>query len=144
MDNYYITAIRMYDSSKILHTNLDYFNACYMAGYVIECYAKIIISIVYTAQTIEIAHLYRHSIKDLDREIKYVLNDSNIGSVINPKYILNIDSNFPDICKGIAKWDPFKRYDDSYPWDQNTSNKFQSQIINAINILLEMKVDGLL
>jgi|GEM_PF-1392068 hypothetical protein len=33
-------------SSKILHENKQFFNACYLAGYVVECYQKIVIQIL--------------------------------------------------------------------------------------------------
>ena len=45
MDHFYDTAKRMYKSTKTLHNNGEYHNACYLAGYIIECYAKIIVGI---------------------------------------------------------------------------------------------------
>ena len=47
MDNYFETAQRMQKSSKILFDNKEYHNSCYLSGYVIECYAKVIIGLSY-------------------------------------------------------------------------------------------------
>lgn len=39
-DHYADTAVRVYKGSQILYENEQWLNACYLAGYVIECYAK--------------------------------------------------------------------------------------------------------
>ena len=49
MDNFYDTAKRMHKSSETLHNNNEFHNACYLAGYVVECYAKIIVEVFSTA-----------------------------------------------------------------------------------------------
>ena len=46
MSQYLQTAERMRLSSKILHENKQFFNVCYLAGYVVECYQKIVIQIL--------------------------------------------------------------------------------------------------
>ena len=47
MDNFYDSAKRMHNSSQILHNNNEFHNSCYLAGYVVECYAKIIVGLSY-------------------------------------------------------------------------------------------------
>jgi HEPN domain-containing protein len=40
-ENFFNAAERMRDSSRLLHNTAHWHNACYMAGYVVECYLKI-------------------------------------------------------------------------------------------------------
>lgn len=46
MDNYFDTAERMRDSARLLHERKQFFNACYLAGYVYECYGKSIMQLI--------------------------------------------------------------------------------------------------
>lgn len=44
-DNYYDTVYRMYEASDLLFNNEQWFNANYLAGYVAECYCKLVLQI---------------------------------------------------------------------------------------------------
>lgn len=138
MDNYYDTAKRMYHSSKILHESQDYHNACYMAGYVVECYAKIIVGISHKFNYSEIAKKFSHNLTDLDKELKYILVNSALAD-----YIVDMNSDFSTILSENSKWNPIKRYSNNTGlWKQNNSTDFQNEIKIAMQKLAKMKLDG--
>lgn len=138
MDNYYDTAQRMYKSSEILHKNQDYHNACYLAGYVVECYAKIIVGVTYKFNYTEIAKEFSHNLKDLNRELKYILIHSNLT-----EYIVDMKIDFCTILSGNSKWNPIKRYSENGEiWDLKNSSGFQNEITLAMQKLVKMKIDG--
>ncbi|HEO64409.1 MAG TPA: hypothetical protein ENI73_00920 [Spirochaetes bacterium] len=144
MDNYYLTAGRSFRSSHILHENDEFHMACYLAGYVIECYAKCVVMIVQGANSNQ-RKKFGHNLEKLNKEIDYLLNDSTISGLIDSKYLISIKIDCPTILIGHNKWDPLNRYDDSGYWDnENTSLSYQNEIKNVMNILKLMRTDGIL
>lgn len=134
MDNFYDTAKRMYKSSETLHNNSEYHNACYLGGYVIECYAKIIVG-VFTTNT---PRSFGHRIGNLDSELQNILSgNSSLSS-----YILNGPTDFNSV---LSYWNPVDlRYIDSVSSisTQNMSDNFQSEIQAAMQKLAQMELDG--
>lgn len=138
MDNFYDTAKRMYKSSEILHRNNDFHNSCYLAGYVIECYAKIIVGLSYGFSNEEIAKEFSHDLKKLNKELQYILSNSQFSA-----YIVDMNTSFITIIKENLKWNPIKRYTiSSSCWNQANSNNFQGEIQLAIQKLTQMQLDG--
>jgi HEPN domain-containing protein len=135
MDNFYKTAKRMQKSSKILHDNGDYHNACYLAGYVVECYAKIIVGMSYSFSHEDIAKEFGHDLKKLNKELEYVLAHSSYST-----YIVDLKEKFADVLSGESKWNPIKRYSQN-TWTQNNSTKFQEQISTAIGKLTDLSLN---
>ncbi|MBN2091615.1 hypothetical protein JW964_18520 [candidate division KSB1 bacterium] len=143
MDNFYHTAQRTFKSSQTLHANAEYHNACYMAGYVVECYAKILLGLVYGTACGELKD-YAHDMKRLNKEIQYLLSDSTIGTSLNSAYILPLARYFSVISHGNKKWNPIKRYvHNSQEWNHNDSINYQNEVQIAMRILAQMKIDGL-
>lgn len=138
MDNFYDTAKRMHKSSETLHSNGEFHNSCYVAGYVIECYAKIIVGLTYGFSQNELAKEFSHDLKKLSKEIQYILSDSQYSA-----YIVDMNSNFGTLLSGNSKWNPMKRYIlSSECWGQVNSNNFQSEIQFAMMKLTQMQIDG--
>ncbi len=134
-DHFFSTAKRMYKSSETLHNNGEYHNACYCAGYVIECYAKILIGLSYNDPTI--SREYSHALNKLDDELQYILTHSSLAS-----HIVQMRTYFPTIVRGENKWHPLKRYFiESQEFDQPTSEKYKTETTNAIRILSQMSLD---
>lgn len=96
MDNFYKTANRCFNSSKILHSNVEYFNACYLGGYVLECYGKLIFQKIYSTPP-EDMKCYGHDVKKIIREIQQLLADPSPGGLLNPLYIIDLTHNCPTI-----------------------------------------------
>lgn len=134
MDNFYDTANRMYKSSQILHNNNEYHNACYMAGYVVECYTKIIVGLFST----NIPSSYRHNLSNLNIALQHILNGN---SSLSP-YILNGSLDFVTI---LSNWNPVNlRYIDNANSlnNQSLSTSFQNEIQLAMQKLAELQIDG--
>jgi hypothetical protein len=137
MDNYYNTANRMYKSSQILHNNQEFHNSCYLGGYIIECYAKIIIGVSYGFNIPDLKD-FGHDLKRMNREFQYIISHSSISS-----YMLDMPVAFSKSLSGNAKWDPFKRYSDTgNEWSETDSNDYQNEIIFAMQKITQMRLDG--
>lgn len=137
MDNYYNTANRMFKSSQTLHANQEFHNSCYLAGYVIECYAKIIIGISYGFNTSDLKD-FGHDLKKMNKEFQYIISHSSISS-----YMLDMPTNFSKTLSGNTRWDPYKRYSDATnEWSQMNSNDYQNEIVFAMQKMAQMRLDG--
>ena len=90
MDNFFDTAERVYQSAKTLHDNEEFHNACYLSGYVVECYAKLIIQQAYSTDSKDIKISFGHNLKEMNKELKYLLNDSSIHGLIPHKYFIQL------------------------------------------------------
>jgi hypothetical protein len=135
-DDFYATAKRMHKSSKTLHDNSEYHNACYLAGYVVECYAKIVVGLSYDFTSAELAKEFSHNLKKLNKELQYIMTYSPYSS-----YIIDMRSDFATILLNVTKWHPIKRYSSNIWIEQNSIN-FQSEIQLAMQKLTQMELDG--
>ncbi len=134
MDNFYDTANRMYKSSQILHNNNEYHNACYLAGYVVECYTKIIVGLFST----NIPRSYKHNLSKLDNALQHILSGN---SSLSP-YILNGSLDFMTI---LSNWNPVTlRYIENTNslHNQYVSTNFQNEIQFAMQKLAQLQIDG--
>jgi hypothetical protein len=133
MDNFYDTAKRMHKSSKTLHNNAEYHNACYLAGYVVECYAKIVVGLFSSTQP----RSFGHHIVNLNNELQYLLgSNSSLSSYI-------VGST--DFSQVILYWNPVNlRYIENLNSisSQNISDAFQNEIQLAMQKLAQMQLDG--
>lgn len=137
MDSFFDTANRMYKSSKTLHDNSEYHNACYLAGYVIECYAKILVQRAYGFDNKTVASEFCHDLKSLNKELKYIFTNTS-----EPLYGIDMSTVFETILSGIYKWNPIKRYSADL-WKKEASILYQQEILFAIEQLAILKNDGL-
>jgi hypothetical protein len=125
----------MYNSSVKLHNQGDYHNACYLSGYVVECYAKIIVGLSYGFNSQDIAKEFRHDLNKLNKELQYILNNSPFSM-----YIVDFDIEFMDIINGPSKWNPIKRYSNT-TWSLGDSTNFQNQIPKAMQLLAQLSLN---
>lgn len=138
MDNFYDTAKRMQKSAEILHNKGEYHNACYLAGYVVECYAKIIVGLSYPLNYDELKKDFQHDLTKLRKEFQYILAYSSYS-----RYMVDMRTDFANVLLGVTKWDINKRYiEDSLTWTQANSNNFQSEAQLAMQKLTQMQLDG--
>jgi HEPN domain-containing protein len=133
-DNFRITAERMRDSSKLLHENSHFHNACYFAGYVCECYLKVIVE---NDSNLRRPRTYSHSITDL---IYAITSASTIPAQFRP-FLLNYAVDCASI---ISSWNPNSRYDDASSWDQVTSNQFQVEMEKCFNQVADMYISNVI
>lgn len=133
MDNFYDTAKRMQKSSETLHNNGEYHNACYLAGYVVECYAKIVVGLFSATRT---PRSFGHNIVNLNNELQYLLGSNSSLSA----YIVNGSTDFSQI---ISSWNPHNRYTTQITeWNLNNSIDYQTEIQLAMQKLTQMQLDG--
>jgi hypothetical protein len=133
-DNFRVTAERMRYSSKLLHENNHFHNACYLAGYVCECYLKVIVE---NAPNLKSPKAYKHNITDL---IYAITSASTIPAQFRPFLI-----NYAVDCATItSSWSPNSRYDDTSGWDQNKSNQFQLEMEKCFDKVAEMYISSLI
>ncbi len=138
MDNYYDTAKRMYKSSETLHNNSEYHNACYLARYVVECYAKIIVGLSYGFTYNDIKRNFSHDLRRLDDELQYVFAHSSYSI-----YIVDMRVDFSSLLSGYSKWNPTIRYtENSRERNLSDSTNFQNQSQIAMQKLAQMEIDG--
>lgn len=137
MDNFYETSNRMYNSSNILHANSQFHNSCYLAGYVVECYAKIVIGISYGFAASDLKE-FSHDLKKMKREFDYIFRHSSVAN-----NILDVSADLSTIFNGTKKWHPMKRYCDSREeWLETNSNNYQREMSLAMQKIAQIKLDG--
>lgn len=136
-DDFFSTAERMYDSSKVLHKISHFHNASYMAGYVLECYGKILLSLDPTLNP----RSYGHRIININNELQYLLtNSSVIGS--HRQYIIDMSHQCPNV---LNTWSPHNRYADSLSsWNGTVSQNFQNEVAVCWEQIIKMNIDGII
>jgi hypothetical protein len=78
-DSFFDTAERMYDSSKALHKEAHFHNASYMAGYVLECYGKILLSL----DPAQNPRSYSHRVININTYLQYLLTNTYVSLILN-------------------------------------------------------------
>lgn len=141
-DNYKDTAYRMFESSEILYGKSQWFNANYLAGYVLECYCKLVLSYTLNCgETLSRGTIrgYSHDINSMRNEIDLILLNGGTAS----QYCI-------DICnacnKIMANWNPNYRYEASSHALNNDilANDIKLETESLIELILTMEVDGVI
>ena len=115
------TLERMYKDSRILFQNGEYYNCCYLCGYILECALKYILQRFGKkpdGQAFSVTDLYEfcHNIIGLNRQVVALIS---ITDGISPAYLLDCEKKFPYIFVGpggYPQWDPKYRYGDHVKW----------------------------
>lgn len=137
-DDFKITARRMAQSSITLHQASEFYNACYLGGYVVECYTKIIIGIL------GVSHRNEHRIDLLINNVEsnyLLMNSTATTQLTKAKVMSDLSSDFSGIQ---STWHPIKRYGGAGLWVESTSNQFQIEITLALQYIAKLEVDGLI
>lgn len=142
MDDFKITLSRMYNDAKVLNENNCWFNSCYLSGYVIECYAKILLEhalIKGLSISKNSIRKYSHNITEMNLDLSNVISyDVSIGN-----YCVDLSKVCPNL---FATWNPNMRYsDNSHIWNQkNSSNDIINEIDQIMYNISKMKLDGVI
>lgn len=140
MDDFYCTAKRIHKDVKFLFaTNQSYFNTCYLSGYILECYGKLLIT---AHDSTELPKDYGHDLKDINKKIN---NEISLNTTY-AKYCLDLKIECQTIVSGHNKWDPIKRYgDNSSQWNQKSiAEMYINESSKIINLIEDMKLDGVI
>ena len=141
-DNYKDTIYRMHESSCILYDKEQWFNANYLAGYVLECYCKLVLNF---AMELGI-QLTRGSTKSYSHDVYAMRNEIDLlmqsGATIT-KYCIDLNQKCSHI---ISNWHPNYRYEaDSHALGRiDLSEQINKEIKILIDIILKMDVDGVI
>lgn len=140
-DDFKITAERMYASAKTLHEAGDHHNSCYLGGYVIECYQKILYSLLAPGDPQRI-----HDLADLKQSYKEKVyafrNSSKLAKLQKLKLSTDIQISFKSIYN---TWSPTFRYDDSDTrWNEEVSKSYQEEIKHCKHLISQLKINGLI
>ena len=117
------TLERMHNDSRILFEKGEYYNSCYLSGYVLECALKYLLCKYgrksngdkYTLHDIK---KHQHKIIELNHALEECLS---ITDGIPPQYRLNSSQMCPYIFngrEGYPHWDPKYRYGECSAWDE--------------------------
>lgn len=141
-DNYKDTIYRMHDSSCILYDNEKWFNANYLAGYVLECYCKLVLDFAMkegTHLTKSTIRGYSHNVQAMRDEIDLLMQS---GTAVT-KYCIDLNQKCSHI---IANWHPEKRYeaDTHVLGSSDLSDEINKEIKFLIDIILKMDIDGVI
>lgn len=141
-DNFKDTAYRMYESSGILFKDKQWFNANYLAGYILECYCKLVLTCELScggSLTRASVRGYSHNINELRNEVDLILLTGGTAS----QYCINICTECNEL---YLNWNPKFRYeDDTYIFnDSLLAKSINDEINRIIYIVLQMEVDGVI
>ncbi|MBM7615417.1 hypothetical protein [Alkaliphilus hydrothermalis] len=139
-DDFYATAQRVWKDANILNNtpnNTSYFNTCYLSGYILECYGKLLIE----ASEVGKPDSFGHNI----RRINEVINKTVSFDQTYSKYCIDLNTKCTSIYKGKHRWHPNNRYSGSSTlWNtKEVADKFINESEIVMDIIDEMKVDGM-
>ena len=135
MDDYKETACRMHLDSELLFNAKRWFNTCYLSGYVVECYCKLILEMNPDDNG------RRHSHK-LD-EMQKILHNYALGQNAYSSYCVDVASICPNI---INNWSTGLRYgDDTCIFNsEDMARKFYQEQKEVMLQIKKMMVDGVI
>lgn len=146
-DDYVQTAATMRDAAVSLRASGQDRNACYLAGYVIECVAKVMLQ-----QAPNPGHIKHHDLEGLGEQFLAATLSAGfaIGRYGDPTRLAPtmIAQVGPTKIKNgqtvhYCHWDPFHRYDGSR-WDANTVKQYLQEAEAAYSLLIQMQLDGVI
>ncbi|MDE6052510.1 MAG: hypothetical protein K2G55_01830 [Lachnospiraceae bacterium] len=115
------TLERMYKDSRILFQKGEYYNCCYLCGYILECAIKYILQTYGKKRdgqsyTVNDLKAFRHNTVKLNQALDDWLS---VTGGISPAYRLDCRRKCPYIFVGIGgypHWNPEYRYGDHIKW----------------------------
>lgn len=133
-DDFFNTADLMYLDSRYLHQDQRWHNACYLAGYVVECTLKAI-AVKRGFSPAKLGKSYGHKLPRL------VALYTSAQLVLSPKGI-PFDFNRLTTSHLYVTWDPAGRYDPTLWNDQPSSDDYQRTAGYVYNFLIELYLNG--
>lgn len=140
-DDYAATADRMMLDARILHRAGAHRNACYLAGYVVECTLKALVK--QTGGT-----SWGHDLESLHDQVAALLLNGNAvvakygdPSQLAPTMLQQIAQ--PPTNKKFCHWDPRHRYDGTLWTLPSTSESYVLEAEKSHDVIVGMVLDGL-
>lgn len=139
-DNYIDTAYRMYDSSLQLKKVKQWLSACYLAGYIVECYCKLTLQCAINQGYVlsDFRLMSSHKLSDMGNEIIV-----GLPGIISATYCVDISA----VCSNLANgWGVSLRYaSDSHGWNnEQMAENVTAEIDKLMEIILNMELDGVI
>ncbi len=148
-DDYVKTAERMMKDARTLREQGAHRNACYLAGYVIECTLKALLQVARTSpRTV-------HDLESLHEDVEALRLAGNAEvarygdpSRFAPTMLHQVNPARPDRRTGRMRyycdWDPLHRYDGTR-WDSDAvSENYLREADDAMVTIAKMTLDGVL
>lgn len=146
--NFLMTLKRMYHDSKILFQKGEYYNCCYLCGYVLECTLKYIL-LQYgkkhdgQSYTVNDLKAFRHNTDKLNQELDDWLS---MTETIMPAYRLEGRTKCPYLLvgkEGFPAWNPKYRYGDYDKWNEKEyCEKYLAESEYLYRFVTEMVLGG--
>lgn len=141
-DNYHDTVYRMYESSDILYRKQQWFNANYLAGYVLECYCKLILltasqhGYTFSNNRQEVMQ-FRHNVNDLKDEVELISLEGGLSS----SYCLDVRTACMNL---LNNWNPNKGYeaDNSILNSEALAISIHTEVEALMDLIIKMEIDG--
>lgn len=138
------TLIRMHKDSKMLFEQGEYYNCCYLSGYVVECALKFILLKFGNDEegkpyTIEKIKSYTHKINKLNEQLWMCVGIEN-------RIPSQTRVNFLRLCKYICTsidgwpgWNPKYRYGEHPKWfEREWSEQYIHEVDKVMEIIKEI------
>lgn len=130
-DDFLATAKTMFVDAETLHRNLAYRNACYLYGYVTECFLK------------KVLEAAGNSLKKT-HDLTYL---GELVEAVRVAATSQVSHHLaPPISSPMTKdkhWDPIYRYDGRH-WGETACRQYQREAKDNYDKLLEMELDGVI
>ena len=146
--DYLSTLQRMYKDAKMLCDNKEYYNSCYLAGYVLECALKYILM-----NYGEKAHGEKYTLDELKGAAhntvklnKYLDDWLSMAEGIEARYRFDSRVICPHIFigeGGYPQWDPKYRYGEHPQWESESfCQKYICDIENIFRFISNVIIGG--
>ena len=132
------TLERMYTDAKLLYENAEYYNCCYLSGYVLECALKYLLCTFglksdRTPYTIDdMKRIFAHGTQKLNHALEQCISS---GAGIPATYQLMPERMCPYIfagASGYPPWNPMYRYGEHPMWSTEEWSTYYMNEIDAI------------
>ena len=141
-DNFAATADRMMLDARILHRAGAHRNACYLAGYVVECTLKAMVQQTSTTRNVHDLESLHDEVATLLMNPTTVLAPYGDPSQLAPTMLQQVDPPPPKTRK-ICHWDPGHRYDGTRWILPATSESYIREAEKSHDVIVKMFLDGL-
>jgi hypothetical protein len=138
-DNFLSTAKDMFEAADALRKQGHFRNSCYLYGYVVECYYKLVLKAAGSPPRIhELDALYdkarRLAMRATARVSPYLLRPSDLARMTT---VIPLPSG-----KQECHWDPNHRYD-GVRWTERESDTYFREARKALGKINQMRLAGL-
>lgn len=149
-EDFFDTCGRMFASATTLNGNHEYYNSCYLSGYVVECYLKHLI-LTFGTKDDGTDFSIDDIRKDYGHNLQSLIHDMNDFISINPnipascRFDLNVECSAIVGTSGQLKWHPNYRYGEHPKWsDESCSGAYISEITKLHETLTSLRIGGIL